>query len=183
MSDSVLTTPVKEHIMIELSEITRMLSANAQAMLALVGGIPDEQAEWKPDEKTWSMKQVMAHVYNEERMDFRKHLQEMLSDPPQPWDSIPMPWTPVASCHQALMDFLDERDASIAWLNGLKSPDWNTSQQVQFGENEILRMSAGEVLQSWPEHDILHLRQMIELHHAWNEKQAAPYLLRYAGGW
>jgi hypothetical protein len=178
-----MTTPVKERMMIVIAEVTRKLAANAQAMRALVEGISAEQAEWKPDEVTWSMKQVMAHVYNEERMDFRKHLQELLSDPPLPWDAIPMPWTPVASCQQALLDFLAERDASIAWLNGLGSPDWDTAQQARFGPDEVLSMSAGEVLVSWPEHDILHLRQMIELHHAWNEKQAAPYLLRYAGGW
>jgi hypothetical protein len=178
-----LTKPVKEHAMIDIADVKRKLSANAQAMRALVEGISDEQAEWKPDEATWSMKQVMAHLYNEERMDFRKHLQELLSDPPQPWDSIPMPWTPVISCRQALVDFLVEREASLAWLNGLGPEDWDTSQQVHFGPDEVLSMSAGEVLHSWPEHDILHLRQMIELHHAWNEKQAAPYLLRYAGGW
>jgi hypothetical protein len=178
-----MITPGKEHTMIDMAEITRTLASNAQAMRALVESISDAQAEWKPDEATWSMKQVMAHVYNEERMDFRKHLEELLGDPPQPWDSIPMPWTPVTSCRQALVDFLAERESSIAWLNGLGSQNWGTVQEVRFGENEILSMSAGEVLVSWPEHDILHLRQMIELHHAWNEKQAAPYLLRYAGGW
>jgi hypothetical protein len=32
-------------------------------------------------------------------------------------------------------------------------------------------------------HDFLHIRQMNELQYAWNETQAAPYAVQYAGGW
>jgi hypothetical protein len=39
------------------------------------------------------------------------------------------------------------------------------------------------MLVSWVEHDVLHLRQMVELLHAWNVHQAPPYALEYAGGW
>jgi hypothetical protein len=39
------------------------------------------------------------------------------------------------------------------------------------------------MLVSWVEHDILHLRQLGELMHGWNEQQTAPYSVQYAGGW
>ena len=167
--------------MINIDEIIRQLTGNAGAMRALVQTISDEQAQWKPNPDTWSMKQVMEHVYNEERIDFRKILKRMLNDPSQPSGEEYMP---VESCCKALDDFLMEREASIKWLRTLKSPDWNVPSQWPFGpEGIVTTFSAGDVLLSWVEHDILHLRQVIELQHAWNEKQASPYSFMYAGGW
>jgi hypothetical protein len=79
---------------------------------------------------------------------------------------------------------LQEREASLAWLKALDAPDWDYKAHASFGPNhETITLSAGDVLLSWVEHDYLHLRQMIELLHARNVKQAAPYSLNYAGGW
>jgi hypothetical protein len=171
--------------MINIDEIIRQLTGNAQAMRALVQTISDEQAQWKPNPETWSMKEVMEHVYNEERIDFRKILKRMLNDTPPPsGESRHEEYMPVASYRQALEGFIIEREASIKWLMALKSPDWKVTSQWPFGpEGIVTTFSAGDVLLSWVEHDVLHLRQMIELQHAWNEKQASPYSLMYAGGW
>ena len=171
--------------MINLDEFIRQLRANAAAVRALVEGISAEQAQWKPDADSWSMREVMEHLYNEERLDFRQHLKEMLSDPPQPWGRFnPEAYLSIKSCGHGLEGFLVERQASIEWLTALQDVDWDVTIEAVFGpEDEKLIFHAGDVLLSWAEHDILHLRQMIELHHAWNENQAAPYSLQYAGGW
>jgi ribosomal 50S subunit-associated protein YjgA (DUF615 family) len=163
--------------MINLQEIIRQLTVNAETMRALVQGVSDEQAQWKPRPETWSLKEVMEHVYNEERIDFRKHLREMLSDPTQPWAKFrPEEYVAVESLQQALERFSSEREASVAWLEALESPDWDIKAQGP-------KLSAGDVLVSWVDHDFLHLRQMIKLLHTWHEKQASPYSLEYAGGW
>ncbi len=166
--------------MIDIQEIIRQLGSSAEAMRAMVGTIPDEQARWKPDADTWSMKEVMEHVYNEERLDFRRHLKEMFSDPPQSWQQIrEEDLVSMDDCRQALDAFWIEREASLAWLKSLSAPDWERSSSTPW--NSSIR--AGDVLVSWVEHDFLHLRQMIELLYAWNEQQALPYSVRYAGGW
>ena len=118
-------------------------------------------------------------------IDFRKHLKEMLSDPPQPWGEFhPEEFISVGSCHQALESFLIEREASIVWLRALESPDWDVKSQVSFGPTEdVLTLSSGDVLGSWVAHDFLHIRQMNELLYAWNEQQVSPYSVQYAGGW
>jgi uncharacterized damage-inducible protein DinB len=170
--------------MVNIENIIRPMTANAEAMRALVQTISPEQADWKPGPETWSLKEVLAHVYNEERMDFRTHLQEMLQHPPQPWGALRQEYVPVATCRQALDGFLLEREASLAWLKALPAPDWDVQSQASFGPSQkTLTFSAGDVLLSWVEHDILHLRQIVELLHAWNAKQASPYALDYAGGW
>ena len=171
--------------MINVEEIIRQFTGNAEGMRALVQTLSNEQAQWKPNPDTWSMKEVMEHVYNEERIDFRKILKRMLNAPSKPaGESLQEEYVPVESCRKALEGFLMERDASIKWLKALKSPDWDVTSQWPFGpEGVVMAFSAGDVLLSWVEHDILHLRQMIELLHAWNEKQASLYSVQYAGGW
>jgi hypothetical protein len=171
--------------MINVEEIIRQLTVSAEAMRALVQTISDEQALWKPNPETWSMQEVMEHVYNEERIDFRKHLKEMFSDPPQPWGvSQPEDWDSGQSCRRALEGFLSEREASIVWLRTLESPDWAITSRTPFDSpGDALVLSAGDVLVSWAAHDYLHLRQMNELLYAWNETLASPYSVQYAGGW
>jgi len=171
--------------MIAINETIRQLTANAQAMRHLVQTISNEQAQWKPNPETWCMMEVMEHIYNEERIDFRKHLKEMLGRPPRPWGKFnPEEYISVENCQQALEGFLAEREASIAWLKLLEPPDWDVKTQVQFDPGgEMLVLSAGDVLVSWVAHDFLHLRQLNELLYAWNEKQASPYSVQYAGGW
>jgi hypothetical protein len=171
--------------MIILGDIIQRMRANAEAMRALVGAISDEQAQWKPDPHTWSMKEVMEHVFNEERIDFRKHLKEMLSDLPQSWGEWnPQEYVGLASCRQALESFLTEREASIAWLQELGSPDLNLEARATFGPaGDELVLKFGDVLVSWVAHDFLHIRQMNELLFSWNETHAAPYSVQYAGGW
>ena len=170
--------------MIKIEKIIQQLTLNTEIVRALVEPISDEQANWKPDAETWNMKEVMEHVYNEERIDFRKHLKEMFSDPPQPWGTFRHEeLISVESCHQALENFLMERQASLEWLQSLDAPDWEIQSQATFGPDEVLTFKAGDVLGSWVAHDHLHIRQMNELLYAWNAQQVSPYSVRYAGSW
>lgn len=164
--------------MIDLVQVSLQMAGNAAAIHALVQPVPREQAQWQPNPQTWSLAQVMEHLYNEERGDFRPHLQEMFADPPLAWGKACPPFDPLADCSAALEGFLREREASLAWLAGLDSPDWDCTIPFPWGE-----IRAGSVMLSWLEHDVLHLRQLVELHHAWNEHQSPPYSLEYAGGW
>ena len=74
--------------------------------------------------------------------------------------------------------FLDERHASQAWLRGLEAPDWQSSVTAPFGQ-----LSAGDIFVAWVGHDLLHLRQLVELHWAYTRHMAEPYKLDYAGEW
>jgi hypothetical protein len=169
--------------MINMKEIIRQMSENAEGINAFVGTISVEQAVWKPGPDIWCMKEVMEHVYNEERIDFRKHIKEMLSDPPQAWNEIREDYIVVETFRQALDGFLVERKASIVWLTALADVDWDGVTQTNFGPGNSRTLRAGDILVSWVAHDFLHLRQMNELLFAWNENQASPYSVDYAGGW
>jgi uncharacterized damage-inducible protein DinB len=164
--------------MIHLQDAIRQLTANAEAIRALVQTFSVEQAQWKPDPDTWALKDVMEHLYNEERIDFRRHLKGMFGEPLPPREYVH-----VEDSQQALAGLMAEREASIAWLSTLDSPDWEVTTDLRFGPSKTITLSAGDMLVSWVEHDILHMRQLVELMHGWNERQASPYSVRYAGGW
>ena len=79
---------------------------------------------------------------------------------------------------QTLESFLREREASLAWLRGLANPDWEATYAAPWGP-----IRAGDLFAAWVAHDLLHLRQLVELHWAYAEDQAGPYSTRYAGVW
>jgi hypothetical protein len=45
------------------------------------------------------------------------------------------------------------------------------------------QISAGDMFASWVAHDLLHIRQLVELHWAYTTRQLQPYNVEYAGGW
>jgi hypothetical protein len=162
-----------------ISDLTRQMTDSAAAIRTLIENVPEAQANWKPDDDTWSLFEVMDHIYNEERVDFRVRLDEILQGVTDPWaESRRVAWDRAANLQTALAKFLADRAASIAYLNSLEGADWDKAVQTEWGQ-----ISAGDVLVSWVEHDFLHMRQIIELLHAYNVHQAQPYKVDYAGGW
>jgi hypothetical protein len=160
------------------------LSHHGEAIERLTLGLPAEQARWKPDTQAWSILEVVNHLYDEEREDFRIHTDYILYHRDQPWPLIdPQGWVTERGYNQrelgpSVQAFLEQRRKSVDWLVGLKSPDWQVFITAPFG-----RLSAGDMLASWVAHDLLHMRQLVELHWAWMVGAVAPYQVRYAGEW
>lgn len=170
--------------MIELPEIISKLDHTAQSIQALVDGIDEEQARWKPGPDDRSITEVICHLADEEVEDFRTHINHLLYHSNQPWPSIdPDGWVIQRKYNQqdhcaALQRFMNERQESLKWLSRLDSPDWDNGMDMPFG-----KLTAGDVLASWIAHDLLHLRQLIELHYAYTLSAAKPFDIRYAGEW
>ena len=166
------------------THMIEQLYQNGRRIFALVDGVADEQARWKPDPGSWSILEVVNHLYDEEREDFRQRLDIILHRPGDPWPPInPEGWVTERGYNQrelaaSLQNLRKERQASLAWLKSLANPDWEARVTSALGT-----MSAGEMLAAWAAHDTLHLRQLVELHHDWLVKQAAPYDTGYAGKW
>ena len=168
----------------DLELLTTQMNLHGGAIHSLTLGISDEQARWKPDPEAWSILEVICHLYDEEREDFRVRVDYILHHPDQSWPPInPKGWVVERNYNQrdlsmSVDDFLKERQKSLAWLKGLEHPDWNTSVTVPFG-----RFSAGDIFAAWVAHDVLHLRQLVELHWAYSLHQAEPFQVNYAGEW
>jgi hypothetical protein len=168
----------------DLNSFTNQMANQAGIIHSLTLGVSPEQARWKPDPQTWSILEVINHLADEERADFRVRLDLILYHPQQPWPPInPQGWVTERLYNQrdlaqSLDDFLQERRKSLVWLRGLDAPDWQASVTSPFG-----KLSAGDIFSAWVAHDLLHLRQLVELHWACTLQSAQPYQVNYAGEW
>lgn len=170
--------------MLTIQEAIHQMSVNAEALRVLLQSVSAEQAAWKPDPQTWSIAEVAGHLYVEELGDFRCHLREVFHHPPLAWGALQPGPVAYRGFDLDLGGFLTERQSSIAWLGALPAVDWDATISAFFGPaNEPMTFSAGDLLASWVAHDFLHIRQVNELHFAWNARRAAPYGVRYAGAW
>ena len=168
----------------EFRQAQHSLARNAEIVQVMVMGMPDEQARWKPDPQSWSVLEVIHHLYDEEILDFRARLDVILHRPDQPWTPIdPEGWVVSRRYNQqnfsaTLEKFLLARQESLAWLEGLDDPDWNAQYRAPFGP-----ITAGDMLASWVAHDLLHMRQLVELKWAYTVQQLQPFCVDYAGEW
>jgi hypothetical protein len=169
----------------EATGIIQQLAQNAETIRCLVAGIDHEQAHWKPTPGDWSMVEVINHLYDEEREDFRLRLDTVLHRPGEHPPGIdPEGWViernyNARALAESTQRWVDERRHSIRWLAGLVDPDW----ELAYTRPDGFRRRAGDLLAAWLAHDFLHLRQLVELHYGWVKRQSAPYDVGYAGDW
>jgi uncharacterized damage-inducible protein DinB len=162
----------------------RELQNSTEMIRALLLGITQEEAGIKPNAKSWSILEVVCHLYDEEREDFREHLDFILHRQNEEYHVIdPQDWVKERRYNeqdfQAMQDkFFSERRKSLDWLRELSSPDWDTTYTSQYGS-----VSAGEIFACWIAHDNLHIRQLVELRRARIESICEPYDIQYAGDW
>jgi hypothetical protein len=168
----------------DLDQVIERMSANAGIMEGLTKGIGAEQARWKPAPDKWSILEVINHLYDEEREDFRQRLELVLSDPTLTWPSIaPQEWVTIRAygernLGESLSNFLTERQKSLAWLKNLRTPNFQNRHEHEAGS-----LRAGDLLASWLAHDFLHIRQITRLHWQHLTAKADPFKTEYAGPW
>ena len=160
------------------------MAENASRIRALARGISDRQARWKPDPDSWSLLEVVHHLLDEESQHFRVRLDYTLHRPGEPWPPIdPGGWVVERKYNEQDLGatreaFLSEREASLAWLRELPAPNWEATYEAPWGP-----MAAGDLFAAWVAHDLLHMRQLVELHWAYTTAEVEPYRTQYAGTW
>lgn len=164
--------------------ITRDLLRNRDVFKALLSGLPYEEYSWKPGPDKWCLLEIVCHLYDEEREDFRARTAQVLETPAKPLPPIdPTGWvTERDYINQDYSDklnlFLKEREKSVDWLQTLRSPEWdNAYEHPKFGP-----MTAKLFLSNWLAHDYLHIRQILKLKFE-HLKQDSDETLTYAGLW
>jgi hypothetical protein len=160
------------------------MEGSARAIGALVENCSELKARWKPDADSWSILEVVNHLLDEEREDFRARLDLVLHRGEEAWFGIdPGGWVSERGYNQrdlapSVEGLLAAREESLEWLRGLGKVDWTVGYQAPFGW-----IRAGDVLAAWAAHDLLHTRQLVELKWAYLVQEVEPYGVRYAGVW
>lgn len=168
----------------ESSVLYQELAAGIEIVDRLVAGITPIEARFKPSPDSWSILEVICHLYDEEREDFRQRLDIILHRPTEKWPPIdPTGWVLARKYQERdliemVANFVAERRRSLGWLEGLAVPNWEAEYSAPFGV-----MKAGDMLGSWVAHDQSHFRQLVELRRARMLQLVMPYDVRYAGEW
>jgi len=164
--------------------IISKLEFDSETFRNLFAGLSKEEYTWKPLPEKWCLLEIICHLYDEEREDFRARLKHTLETPNEPLPSIdPVGWVVSRKYMEQDFDntvkkFLEERKQSITWLKSLQNPDWKYAyHHPKFGA-----MSAGMFLHNWLAHDYLHIRQVVGLKYQYL-KSFSEERLDYAGEW
>jgi hypothetical protein len=170
--------------MMKFDVLYQELVNSTEIIKASLVGVTQEEARVKPNPESWSILEVMCHLYNEEREDFREHLDFILHRQNEEWHRIdPEGWVTERKYNEQgfvemLEKFFAEREKSLEWLKELSNANWETIYISQFGS-----MKAGDMFASWVAHDNLHIRQFVELRRMRIENITKPYEIEYAGDW
>tara|TARA_R110002126_G_scaffold75179_1_gene187348 strand:+ start:4804 stop:5316 length:513 start_codon:yes stop_codon:yes gene_type:complete len=161
------------------------LSAFVPGLVALLDGMSDQDARWRPSQGGWSIIEILNHLIDEEVEDFRARLELVISDPERPWPVI----EPEAAAEERGYNERDlkasiqrltlERTKTINWLKSLISPPWSAKHQ----HPTLGPISAGDLLVSLCAHDALHLRQLATRFHDLVQRDAPGFSTDYAGPW
>jgi uncharacterized damage-inducible protein DinB len=168
----------------EFETLYRELQNSTEMIRALLLGMTQEDSQVKPTAEAWSILEVVCHLYDLEREDFREHLDFILHRQDEQYHAIdPQSWIKERNYNEqnfAEMQekFFAERQKSFEWLKGISGADWDTTYTSPYGS-----VSAGEMFSCWIAHDNLHIRQLVELRRYRIEKITQPYPIEYAGDW
>ncbi len=147
------------------SYIIESLAKNGDTFQSILSGVAENEYRWKPALEKWNLLEVVCHLYDEEREDFRARLKHTLEQPELPLPPTdPQAWVLMRNYaeqdyRQMLQAFIAERTKSIDWLCSMKNPAWkNAYQHPTHGA-----LTAEMFLANWLAHDYLHLRQIVSL--------------------
>lgn len=168
----------------EFNTLYQELQNSTEMIRALLLGITQDEAIIKPNPESWSILEVVCHLHDEEREDFREHVDFILHRQQEEWHRIdPQSWVMERKYNEqtftAMQEkFFAERKQSLDWLTEMSNSDWETTYTSRYGTT-----SAGEMLACWIAHDNLHIRQLVELRRNRIESITKPSNLEYAGDW
>jgi hypothetical protein len=169
----------------DLEVMAARLRANGEVLAALVAGVSEEQARWRPGPDEWSILQVMNHLADEEVEDFRARLDLTLHQPGSAWPPIDPQGAVLARAYndrdlgESLDRFLSARRDSLAWLGGLDRPGWS----LAYEHPKAGPITAGDLLTSWVAHDHIHIRQLNRLQREYLVSDLSEHSPDYAGRW
>lgn len=165
-------------------QITQHLESNLYVFQSLLNGKESDEYRFKPDEKSWSLLEIICHLYDEEREDFRTRVKNTLNTPHLSPPSIDPPGWVIQrkyaeqNYEEKVKSFLGERKDSIEWLKSLEGAPWENIYEHPLAG----KISAYDFLANWLAHDYHHIRQINRRTYEYL-KAKSGVSLGYAGDW
>ncbi|MFM1824382.1 MAG: hypothetical protein RI967_2648 [Planctomycetota bacterium] len=171
---------------VDAARLRDRLARFPKVLEALAATVDAADLRWRPAPEHWSVLEVLCHLRDEEREDFRPRLESTLHDPSAAWPKLDLAEIAARRRYNeddpaaVLAAFAGARAANIAWLDAtLPAADLTRA----FAHPKFGPLHAGMLLASWAAHDALHLRQLARRLHDLARRDAGPYTVAYAGEW
>lgn len=151
----------------DIDNYINQLRCNRDILLSIFKSIDPEIVRWKPNINGWSPIEILCHLIDEEREDFRYRTVHILDQPHIKMPTFnPIDWVVDKAYieqdfHDKIQEFNLERNISIALLSQYSSTDnkWlNTYVHPNYGT-----VTAEHFLKNWLAHDLLHIKQITRL--------------------
>lgn len=169
----------------DVARLCELLQNQATVIDCLTADIDDASAQLPVKDGEWTILEVMCHLYDEEREDFRVRVMQTLMHPEAPLAGIdPEGWVQSRGYAQRAFGemrglFLAERAQSLVQLRQLGDVAWDRT----LNHPRLRALTAEQVAWAWVAHDLLHIRQLTELRYLVYQQLTTPYGYGYAGEW
>lgn len=164
--------------------IIEKLENNLEVFSSLLKSINKEEYLYRPYSEHWCLLEIVCHLVDIERDDFRIRVQTVLEAPfKHPPAIFPEEWIESRSYteqdfNKKIEEFTKERIASIAFLKALENPNWSN-----YYEHPTLgNLNGALFLRNWLAHDYLHIRQITRIKYSYLQKMIRSDC-DYAGKW
>jgi len=151
------------------------------ALLAVFQGAPEHLLRDRESETRWSPLEILAHLRDEEKFDFRDRARCAVEGKPISTKIDPAGWVTERRYNDmdpgaVYVDFATERADSCRWLESLTLDDLQRTVQHPAGV-----MRAGDFIAAWRVHDLLHLRQFAQAMAVLTARRLPGWRTDYAG--
>lgn len=164
--------------------IVDQLESHIPIFQNLLSGVEEGMPHWRPEPAKWCLLEVVCHLVDEEKDDFRKRVRLALYPDQYELEKFdPLNWVTEndymnQNYQSKIGEWIEERKKSMQWLRSLKGVNWNSS----FEHDHLGTVSAKMMLSNWLAHDYIHIRQITQLKRAYLQ-QIGNENLKYAGRW
>lgn len=171
--------------MITKENLVKELESNRDITIQLFNNVTQEQAEWKPDTERWSLLEIINHIIDIEKEDFRFNIELILNTPEADWPSFnEMEWIKSRKynerkLNESIQNFIEERNKSIQWLKDLQNPNLFSKHLGSGLNNKIIKV--GDLFSSWIGHDYFHIKHITLLKWDILRKWSEPFSPDYSG--
>jgi DinB superfamily len=155
-----------------------ILEATEPALRRLTGNLDDAALDFRPASDGWSIREVLAHLVDDEAFIMRQRLARIVKeDRPHLAPHDEKHWyasrnTAHDARDELLADFQAQRAASLGIARLLRPADWQRAGfQPEYGE-----FTAEGWLEHWADHDTVHLNQIKEILHIYQQQQQQQQL-------
>lgn len=167
-----------------LDDHIKQLEKNKTIFFSLLNDATENEYLFRAEPNQWNMLEIICHLLDEEREDFKTRLHNVLNTPELAPPSIaPVEWVKSRdyvnqNFEETTIQFLLERDKSISYLSELKDAKWENGYEYgNYG-----RVTGRFFLSNWLAHDYLHIRQITRLKYDYLAKSSG-ISIDYAGTW